>query len=181
MSLATDFLADYIERSEQTQTDFARAAGMTPTNITEILKGTVNVSGRNLANLLRGIRDDHERDAFLAAYLRDNIPTDMADRVQVHLTRHRTGEAVMEGDDRANLEAELVLAFATLPNETYRRRVVRFLQQLRRDAELRDLFRRTMEYVDDDVEARRESSHRADQVTLASAATAANPAGKPRK
>lgn len=164
MSLAIDFLTDFLERTDQKQADFARTAGMTQPNLNDILKGHVEVSSRNLAKLLRGIRADYERDAFIAAYLRDQIPGDMADRVHVHLTRAKGEGMVMEEAEGADLlEANLAVAFAALPSDSYRKRVVRFLQQLRKDADLRDLFRRTMDYVDDGVLMQRDESRRTAQ------------------
>lgn len=149
MSLTTDFLADYLIRSEQSQADFARAAGMTQPNFSEILNGSVEVSARNIGKLIRGFREEHERDAFIAAYLRDQIPAENADRITVHLS---TPTGVLEERpeaDRMNIEVEMIAAFDALPSDLYRRRVVKFLNKLRKDEELRDLFRRTMEYLEE--------------------------------
>lgn len=157
MSLATEFLIDYIERAEQTQADFARLAGMTPTNLTEILKGSVKIGARNIDGLLRAITSGAERARFIHAHLNDQIPSDLADSVTVHITQQAEPGMVMEGgNEEAQLEAELIAAYRALTTLTYKRRVVRFLRQLKRDADLRDLFQRIMGYVDDDITTQRE-------------------------
>lgn len=156
MSLATDFLTDYLGRTQMTASEFSRASGIPASNLSEIFKGDVEISGRNLGKFLRGIREEHERDGFLAAYLRGSIPEDQATRVLVHVKQDKRA-AVAEGSE-ASLEADLAAAFDQLPNDTYRRRVVRFLAQLRRDEELRELFRRTMDYVDDGNMQKRDDS-----------------------
>jgi predicted transcriptional regulator len=152
MGLATDYLSDYLQRLDLTQVDFAKAAGMTQTNLSDILKGDVEVSARNIGKLLRGLSDESERDAFIAAHLRDQIPEDQAERVVVHVSKpddQRGGVMEDKPDNDTIIEAELVAAFAALPSSTYRKRVLRLLRHLRKDADLRDLFSRTVAYLED--------------------------------
>lgn len=151
MSLATDFLAEVFARKDYNQSDFARACGMTPTNVTDLLKGDVAISGRNLTKLLRGLRTEKDRLDFLTAYLCDQVPADYADEISIRLTAPAAAcGMVMESSDPANeLEAQLILAFSALPSDLYRRRLLRLTQTLRKDADLRDLFARTMAYLEE--------------------------------
>ncbi len=150
MSLALDFLKEYLSRPGQTQTDFAMSAGMTPTNVTDLLKGDVAVSDRNLAKLIRGFRTEKDRHDFLTGYLRDRVPADYADVITVHL-RSPEGRPglVMEDPAEDSLELQLTQAFAALPSDLYRRRVIRFLNHLKKDGSLRDLFTRTVAYLEE--------------------------------
>jgi transcriptional regulator with XRE-family HTH domain len=150
MSLAVDFLSEFFARGETTQTDFARAAGMTPTNVTDLLKGDVAISGRNLDKLLRGLRTEKDRKDFLTAFLRDQIPADYADDITIQLQAHKTEGALEDPDDAGALEGQMILAFASLPSDLHRRRLVHFAQTLRGDAKLRDLFARTMAYLEEE-------------------------------
>ena len=153
MSLAKDFLSDYLSRHDLTQVDYAKAAGMTQTNLSDILKGDVEVSSRNLAKLLRGMPDDHERDAFIAAHCRDQVPSDQAERVLIHVTKSAARSGTLMEDQAsygATLQEELLTAFNELPSAAYQRRVIRLLRHLRKDADLRDLFSRTVAYLEDD-------------------------------
>lgn len=150
MSLALDFLKEYLNRPSQTQTDFAMAAGMTPTNVSDLLKGDVAISDRNLAKLIRGLRSEKDRHDFLTAYLRDRVPSDYADIITVHLRPPvvETGMVMEAGDDEP-LDAQIIRAFASLPSDLYRRRVIRFLEHLKKDGSLRDLFTRLVAYLEE--------------------------------
>jgi transcriptional regulator with XRE-family HTH domain len=150
MSLALDFLKEYLSRPSQTQGDFAQAAGMTPPNVSDLLKGDVMISDRNLSKILRGLRSEKDRHDFLAAYLRDRIPTDYAEIVSVHLKPPADQRGlVMETGEGEPLELQAMQAFASLPSDLYRRRVIRFLSHLKKDAGLRDLFTRTVAYLEE--------------------------------
>lgn len=148
MSLALEFLAAYFEQPATTKADFAKSAGVDPSLISQLLVGAVQISTKNLPRLLNGFRTDLERREFLAAHLRDQVPVEFADDVIVHQTSAILNEAA-EGDAAFKLEVHLVEAFGALPSEAYRRRVVRFLHHLRKDSALRDIFRRTMDYIDE--------------------------------
>lgn len=150
MSLAVDFLREFFARRETSQTDFARAAGMTPTNVTDLLKGDVAISGRNLDKLLRGFRSEKDRRDFLTAYLRDQIPADYADDITIQLRAPAEGMVCEGGDERDTLDAQIMLGFAALPSDLFRRRLVNFVQHLRGDAQLRDLFARTVAYLEEE-------------------------------
>lgn len=150
MSLALDFLKEYLSRPDQTQADFAVAAGMTPPNVSDLLKGDVLLSDRNLPKILRGLRSERDRHDFLAAYLRDRVPADYADVISVHLKQPAvTGGLLMEDGEGEPLDVQIVHAFAALPSDLYRRRVIRFLGHLKKDPGLRDLFTRTVFYLEE--------------------------------
>lgn len=141
-NLALDYLREHL--ANKTQLAFAQAAGMTAQNIGDILRGDVAISDRNLPKLLRAFDEEAQRQEFLAAYLRDRVPNEYADVVQI-VAR---GAAVRESTS-ADVTADLLEAFTALPSDLYRRRVVRLLQQLRRDDALRDLFVRTVAYLEE--------------------------------
>lgn len=146
MSLALEFLSSFFEVPKNTRADFAKAAGIDASLVTNILQGDVQLSSKNIPKLLRGFRTDHERREFLAAYLKDQVPRDFADDIRIHLSHLASGEDANTAEDEAELQARLIRAWLDLPNAKYRRRVVNFLVDLRKDAALRDLFARTMAY-----------------------------------
>lgn len=149
MSLALDYLREWLQRSECNQADFAKACGMTGANVTDILNGDVTVSARNLAKLLRGLRSEPERLDFLSAYLRDQVPSDYSDEINIRLRVPNGPLGVMDAGDEEPLDLQMAQGFAALPSDLYRRRVVRFLNHLKKDSGLRDLFTRTVAYLEE--------------------------------
>lgn len=148
MSLALEFLTDYLVRSKTTQADFAKAAGIDPSLFTKLVQEEVGLNSKNVPKLLRGIHNDGDRQDFLIKYLQEQIPADLSDSITVRVSRPTTG-ALEEDRSEESLDAQIVRAFAALPSELYRRRVVRFLLHLRKDASLRDLFSRTCGYLEE--------------------------------
>lgn len=166
MSLAIDFLRGYFSRPDApSQADFAKASGMTGANVTDLLNAQVGISGRNVSKLLRGLGNDPDRLAFLAAYLRDEVPSDFADAIHIGV---RTSGLEEPPEGEQSLQDDLLQAFAALPSDMHRRRTVKFLQHLRRDHGLRDLFARTCVYLEEadaDARARTNSSDPAGVIT----------------
>ena len=147
MSLARDYLKDYLRRENCSQAEFARRCEMTPPNLSDVLssnaENSVEISSRNVGKLVRGFAEEQDQLEFLAAYLRDEIPDGYADRVDVDV---RNADAVRE----AAIEdptAELLAGFAALPSKKLKRAVLSMLAHLRVDTEFRDLFLRTMSYL----------------------------------
>lgn len=150
MSLALDYLSDYLERTKTTQADYAKSSGIDPSLFTKLVQKEVAMSGKNLPKLLRGIREDRERLDFLTAYLRDQIPADFADSITIHLNGQPAPDGgLMESGEEESLDAQIAQSFAALPSDLYRRRVIRFLNHLKKDGSLRDLFSRTVAYLEE--------------------------------
>lgn len=151
MSLALDFLKEYLSRSDVTQADYAKACGIDPSLFSQLKSGDVSVSSKNLPKLLRGLHTAKDRLDFLTSYLRDQVPNEYANMVAIQIgTGGESAWQVAESTDDSQLEPQALLAFAALPSRTYRLRIIRFLQTLRTDAKLRDLFGRTMAYLEEE-------------------------------
>lgn len=151
MSLTVDFLREYFARPDVTQADYAKLAGIDPSLLTKLMQEEVLISSKNLRKLLRGFPHFTDRVAFLNAYLRDQLPGEYADAISIRLVK--TPESANEEGDQ---EESLLQAFEALPSDAYKRRVIRFVRQLGRDAELRRYFAMTMRYVDDGIATERE-------------------------
>jgi hypothetical protein len=167
MSHAIDFLGDYFESkpgepgTRNTKADFAKAAGIDPSLVTQILQSTVQLSSKNVQKLLLGFRSDQERREFLTAYLRDQVPPYLADDVHITIAHHAVSES--SDSDAAQMEISLIAAFNDLTRKSDRLLAVRFLQQIRTDGDLRDLFRRAMRYIDDLTDPKAEARKLADE------------------
>jgi hypothetical protein len=147
MNLALEFLKDYFEKPDAlNQGDFAKACGMSAANVSDLLSERISISSRNLNNLLRGFRDEGDQAAFLTAFLRDQVPVDFVDDVVI---QHKKPSVLKEDSDAiVDTETEMIRAFSELPSDLFRRRVVIFLQHLRKDPDVRDLFTRTVAFLD---------------------------------
>lgn len=169
MSLALDNLAEYLKRaaaSGDTKADFARASGVHPSLITNILDGDVALSGKNVPKILQGFRTKDDRLAFLLAYLHDEIPQEHANEISVQLAKSST-EGLAESSIADAQEAQLLEAFFALPSDAYRRRVVTLVRALRSDAQLRDLFKSTVDYIQPDDASQAAKIHAAAKAALA--------------
>lgn len=148
MNLAHDYLREHLQGPDLTQADFAKAAGMTASNVSDLLKGDVSISDRNVGKLLRGFRTEKERHDFLVAYLRDQVPDDYSNSITILLKSELEPTGLAEAKE-PSIEVQLATAFAALPSDLYRRRLIRFLNHLKKDAALRDLFVRTVAYLEE--------------------------------
>lgn len=142
VSLALDFLRAHLEHQQISQAEFARRCDMTPANFSEVINGTVALSARNLERLLRGFKDEQDQLEFLAAYLRDEIPKEYADRIEVS-----SGKRSFIVEEGAAGDADLVANYSALPTKKLREAVQICLRQLRIDSEFRALFVQTMNYM----------------------------------
>lgn len=150
MSLALEFLTDYLERTKTTQADFAKAAGVDPSLFTKLIQEEVGLNSKNVPKLLRGIHTEADRLEFLGKYLQEQIPDDLADGISVRISRAvPTGGALMEDAEEEPVDMQIMHAAAALPSDLYRRRLLRFLVHLRKDGGLRDLFTRTVAYLEE--------------------------------
>lgn len=150
MSLATEFLSAYLEQSETTQAEYSKAAGIDPSLFTKLIQGEVALNVKNVPKLLRGLDSESAKIEFLSKYLEEQIPPEFAGSVTVMLNKLTAPSGTaMEDSEKDSMEIQLVLAFAALPSDLYRRRLIKFLAHLKVDAGLRDLFTRTVAYLDD--------------------------------
>lgn len=150
MSLAIEFLSAHLEQVQTTQADYAKAAGIDPSLFTKLVQGEVTLSSKNVPKLLRGIRGEQARLEFLVKYLEDQIPADFNGEISVRLTKAGSPVSLaQEVGDEAAVEDQMIHAFSALPSDLYRRRVVKFLNHLKKDASLRDLFNRTLAYLEE--------------------------------
>lgn len=149
MSLALEFLDDYLKRTKTTQADFARAAGFDASLFTKLAQKEVSLSSKNVPKILRAISNDADRMRFLSKYLEDQIPGDFKESITVHFTGQAAG-LVMEAEaEEEPLDIQVTHAFNALPSDLYRRRLIRFLNHLKKDSGLRDLFTRTVAYLEE--------------------------------
>lgn len=155
MSLAVDYLREYLSEPNTTQAEFARGCGMTAPNISDVLKGDVAISRRNVGKLLRGF-PQNKRLHFLQAYLHDEIPEEYADDVTIQISSRRS-RAQEECTLAEAVEAALVSAFRSLPSDTYRGRVLTLVRALRGDEKLRELLKLTVEYLQPPAAAEEEA------------------------
>ena len=151
MSLAVAFLQDYFARGETTQASFAAACGINESHVSKLLRGEIRISGLNLEKLLAGLPIEHDKLSLIAAYLRDQIPTDHAHQIRVELADDGSESSMVEehapGDARAALsDAALASVLKLLPDAT-RDQLFHFAVALRRDADLQEMFRAVMRYV----------------------------------
>lgn len=145
MSLASDFLRDYFRRNgDITQHQFSLASGLPASQITKILRHGAGIAPERLAGLCSAFGDEYERAAFLTSWLRDQIPHEHADIVKI--SPGDKAEKVVAEDGNGEVFA-LVDAFNALPGDSYRAAVLRLMNTMQTDAELRDLFRRIMDWV----------------------------------
>jgi transcriptional regulator with XRE-family HTH domain len=150
MSLALEFISAYLARSEITQADFSKAAGIDASLFTKLAQKEVGLNAKNVPKLLRGFRTEEDRLEFLSKYLEEQIPADLSHAITIHSKKQNGGDGMlMEDGEETPLDVQLVQAFAALPSDLYRRRVIRFLNHLKKDASLRDLFTRTVAYLEE--------------------------------
>ncbi len=142
MKQARDFLQDFFsENPERTQAEFAKAAGMTGANLSDLLGGRVEISYRNLPRLLNGFESRSDKLEFLTAYLRDEVPADFEGDIVVAMKGGgRKGKA-------AAREEEFAAAWRALPGAGMQARILQLLRALRNDEALRDLFVRITDYM----------------------------------
>lgn len=148
MSLALDFLSEYLASTGTTQVDYAKAAGIDPSLFSQIKTGDVTINGKNFPKLLRGLRDEPARLEFLNAHLRDQIPPDFAEKISVRITPSTKAPGFPADDSEVSLEAQVMTRFADLPSDKHRRRVIRFLKHLKGDHTLQALFVKTVDYLE---------------------------------
>lgn len=147
---ALSVLTDYLSESDTTQAEFAKAAGIDPSLFSQIKAGDVAISGKNLGKLLRGIREEPVRLDFLKAYLNEQIPDDYQTAITVSLVNAPSGRwSIAEESSEPSLAEQMAHAFEALPSDLLRRRAIHLLTCLRNDTDLRDLFNRTVAYLEE--------------------------------
>lgn len=150
MSLALEFLTDYLERTKTTQADFAKAAGVDPSLFTKLIQQEVGLNSKNVPKLLRGIHTEQDRLEFVGKYLQEQIPSDLSDGITIRVARSAAGLGVITEDpEEEPIDLQILHAAMSLPSDLYRRRLLRFICHLRKDAGLRDLFTRTVSYLEE--------------------------------
>jgi transcriptional regulator with XRE-family HTH domain len=149
VSASLDFLHEYLKREDITQAAFADACGMAPSNLSAILNRDIAIGSDNIPRLMRGVRGHEAKLRLLATYLRDQVPREFSNEIAVHLGA--SGESasglVMETTDSHSQTSALASAFRELPSEKLQDAVLSFVQQLRDDGELRDVFLRMTAYL----------------------------------
>lgn len=164
MSLAVEHLRDYLKRENLTQAEFAAACGYDASLVSNVLSRTptVGLSARNVARLLLGIKPVDEKLRFIAAYLRDQIPSEHVHQVNVVVETGAAEGPAGRSDEASVVSIVIGHLFDELPMQT-QTQVFHFVKALRRDPHLRKVFEGLMRYVPDD-------SH----ITQDTAATLAN-------
>lgn len=149
--LAAEMLRSYLKDSGTSQADFAKAAGMDASTLTGILSLDISISAKNLPKLLRAFPVHNDKLSFLAAYLRDQVPSEHTDEVSIEVNPMRPGAtsgALCEVDiDPARLFADAAIAaIGQLPAQT-QEQLYHLAKALRQDADLRTVFQGIMRYV----------------------------------
>lgn len=145
MNVAAELLRDYLAENDISQGQFADACEVDQALISQILAGKILISQRNLNKLLRGIKDPATQKLFVVTHLRDQVPTEHVHDIMIR---------VAGGTDREEMHVEPAKVFdraiaevlAQLPTQT-KATVYHFLQALRLDPTLREVFRGLMRYV----------------------------------
>lgn len=163
MSATIEFIHEYLEQEKITQSAYSEACGMAASNLSSILSYDIMVGHENIHKLLRGLNNREARLRMVAAYLRDSVPKEFSNNVliQVGDQPELAQGMVMEGGSADTSTAAALAAFQELSSPKIKDLVVTFLRNLRDDADLRDLFVRTLAYLSrGEAGASRESSRK---------------------
>lgn len=142
MSFAIDYLEAHL--AQTSQAEFALRCGIDPSTLTKLLKGEVAISGKNVPKLLLGFSRKRQRQEFLTAYLRDEIPAEHSDEITISIG---IPGALCESDIDEKIWVEALASVASqLPPHT-QEQLYHLARALRHDASLRDVFKGIMRYV----------------------------------
>lgn len=150
MNLAIEHLRDYLTREKISQRSYADACDYDASLVSDVLRGTLPVSARNLPKLLAGISTRKDKLNFLSAYLRDQIPPEHTNELGLQITD--LGEPATPLVEEVAVDPSTVLdegirhAVSQLPTQT-KAQVYRFVKALRVDPLLRNVFDGLMHYV----------------------------------
>jgi len=120
----------------------ARACDLAPSTIGDLINGEIAVSEKNLARILHGFPDVRDQVDLLLAYLRGQVPSSLRGAVTIEAadTQWLLGEAPAASDPLVALPPKL------------RDEVASIARRMAEDAQLRDLFGRTVRYLDGEEE-----------------------------
>jgi transcriptional regulator with XRE-family HTH domain len=131
-----------IQRRDSNRAALARACGLAPSTIGDLINGKIAVSEKNLARILHGFPDARDQVELLLAYLRGQVPSSLRGAVTIEAadTQWLLSEAPAAADPLAALPPKL------------RDEVASIARRMAEDAQLRDLFGRTVRYLDGEDE-----------------------------
>ena len=131
-----------IQRRNSNRAALARACDLAPSTIGDLINGEIAVSEKNLARILHGFPDVRDQVDLLLAYLRGQVPSSLRGAVTIEAadTQWLLGEAPAASDPLVALPPKL------------RDEVASIARRMAEDAQLRDLFGRTVRYVDGEEE-----------------------------
>jgi transcriptional regulator with XRE-family HTH domain len=127
-----------IQRRDSNRAALARACGLAPSTIGDLINGKIAVSEKNLARILHGFPDARDQVELLLAYLRGQVPSSLRGAVTIEAAD--TQWLLSEADPLAALPPKL------------RDEVASIARRMAEDAQLRDLFGRTVRYLDGEDE-----------------------------
>lgn len=132
-----------LETKNVSQSELARLCGLTPGTVGDYIDGTISMTRKSLAVILRGITEREDQVRLLLAYLDDQVPEELRDEIKIE----PQGKFTVE-EDAIGLPQD---ALADL-NPKLRDKLALLVQRLRDEPDLRALLERTIDYISADEE-----------------------------
>jgi transcriptional regulator with XRE-family HTH domain len=128
-----------------TRAELARLCKVQPSTIGDYLNGQIEVTGKNLAKILRGVTHEADQIRLLIAYLEDQIPEELREAVLIEPAR--AGGLCVEEDAPNSADPLEIIALLNSLSVTLRADLILMLRRLHDDTDLRRLISMSVNYL----------------------------------
>jgi transcriptional regulator with XRE-family HTH domain len=149
VSRFTTTLARILERRNLTKSDLARTMNVSPATVGDYLSEEIAVTAKNFAKILRGVSNPSDQVELLLSHLADQVPPELEGKVLIDA--HPSGDDSVEVEEQpaSAWQIKLLELLGELPSRQ-RNDIIRLVERLRDDTQLRDLLNRTLDYIGDE-------------------------------